>query len=201
MKRVILLLLFIVCGTVLLAQEPDSIRTIYVHILHGSRPDAPNEYKSIGGYRGGHVVTQVDTFVYGFNFRSRKIHTFPSRKNNSGIFEKEGVVEWRSDKKKFKITTFAIDVSIAQHDSLQALYEKYLQGSPYDYAFFGMRCAASSYHMLGCVQVIEPCSRARSVRKAFHPKALRKRLVAMAEEKKFRIIVQKGSRTRKWEGD
>lgn len=180
--------------------QPDSAKVI-VYIVHGSKPGTANEYKAIGGYYGGHVVVQLDTFVYGFNYRSRKIHLFSSRRKNKGVFEKEGVSEWKSDKKKFKITTIVFPVSYAQFMQLQKEYEERVAASPYDYAFFGMRCASSCYDMLSLGGLVKPSSHGHSIRTAFHPKALRKKLEKIANEKHYKIIVQPGSKTRKWEGD
>lgn len=183
------------------AQTTDSTRIIYVHILHGSKPAARGEYRSVGGYLGGHVVTQIDSFAYGFNFRSKRIRAFPRSRNSSGIMEKENYYEWKRDKARYKITTVEIPVSAAQYQQLKREYEQHVSITPYDYAFFGMRCAASCYHMLGRIGVVNPCSRLRSVIRAFHPKALRKRLVELADEKNYKIKMQPGSRSRKWEGD
>lgn len=66
---------------------------------------------------------------------------------------------------------------------------------------FGMRCASSCYHMLSQIGITKLSSRFRSIREAFHPKALRKKLVKLAKEKGYAVTVQKGSTTRKWEGD
>lgn len=198
-----LLLFFLLLNLPLtsLAQTSDSTYFIYVHILHGSKPAARGEYWSVGGYLGGHVVTQIDSFAYGFNFRSKRIRAFPRRRNSSGIMEKENYYEWKRDRSRYKITTVEIPVTAVQYQQLKREYEQHVSSTPYDYAFFGMRCAASCYHMLGGIGVVNPYSRLRSVIMAFHPKALRKRLVELADEKKYKIKVQPGSRSRKWEGD
>lgn len=195
----LLYIIFFTC-TVASAQA-DSSRFIYLHIIHGSKPKAPGEYKSIGGFYGGHTVIQVDTFLYGFNYRSRKIHLFPSKRNNSGIFEKVNYSEWISDKKKYKITSITIPVSHQQYEQLKTQYEEYVSSPPHDYAFFGMRCASSCYYMLGRIGVVEQCSMTQSTLKAFHPKMLRKRMLKQAERLNYAIKVQKGSYNRRWEGD
>ena len=199
MRRIILLLFILF--PLMVAARADSARVIYLHIIHGSKPKAPGEYRSIGGYWGGHTVIQLDTFLYGFNFNSRRIHTFARKRKSSGIFEKEELTKWKSDKKKFKVTSFEIPVTRQQFAQLKAQYEEYVQHSPHDYAFFGMRCAASSYFMLGKIGVVPECSRIKSICRAFHPKMLRWKMTRTAREQNYNIKVQKGSYTRKWEGD
>jgi hypothetical protein len=182
--------------------SPDTNnRTVFVHIVHGSKPATSNEYKVTGGYYGGHVVVQLDSFVYGFNFRSRKIHMLPSHRHSSGVFEKENVLEWRTDKKKYKVTTIEIPVTAEQFEKLRAEYEHSVLTSPYDYAFFGMRCAASCYCMLVQADIVKGSANITCILRAFHPKALHKKLTRLAADKHYNVAVQKGSGTRKWEGD
>jgi hypothetical protein len=200
MSRILFLFVIIFLSMYAFAQT-DSNRHIWLHIVHGSKPKAPGEYRSIGGYYGGHTVIQIDTFLYGFNFNSRRIHIFPRRRNSTGVFEKENLTNWLSDKKKHRITSIAIPLTPQQYAELRSQYEEFVNHSPHDYAFFGMRCASSSYYMLGQIGIVPPCSRNKSIRKAFHPKMLRKRMIKYAAEHNFEIKHQKGSYTRKWEGD
>ncbi|TND08144.1 MAG: hypothetical protein FD123_2538 [Bacteroidetes bacterium] len=187
--------------------RPDSLRQVYVHILHGSKPRREfrnEEYKMLGGMLGGHVVLQVGDYAYGLNFHSRKVHPFARKKKAkmAGIFEKEDaepmVSRWKTDA---KVTTLTIPLSATEYDSLQARCEHMHRNLDFDYAFFGMRCASTCYYMLGSAEVLPCGSHFKSIRKAFHPKQLRKKLVRLAKKRNYKIEVSPGSEKRKWEGD
>ena len=185
----------------LLAQNGDSVKTIVVQILHGSKPNRHmHAYKTLGGYYGGHVVIQIDSFVYGFNFFGQKVHPVPYRKHRKGIYEKQNIHQWNKQVADDEVTSFYIPVTKEKYERLKDTYESYYLNCPHDYAFFGMRCAASAYWMLGKAGVIKESSRRKSIIHSFHPKMLRKKLVRLAKRNKFRITEQKGNNNRKWEG-
>lgn len=183
------------------SQAPDSLKLIRVHIIHGSKPISVTEYKTIGGMYGGHVVIEVDSNVYGFNFRSKKIHIFPHRKNNAGMYEKEKLADWKNCHKGYKITTVEIPLTMAQYEQLITEYNQNIIHSPHDYAFLGMRCASSCYWMLGTIGVVNKCNRLKSIRKAFYPKMFRKKMIKLSQKKGYVTNLQKGRSTRKWEND
>ena len=62
--------------------------TIVVQIVHGSKPRKGfnDEIKTVGGKKGGHVVVQIDQYVYGFHPLKKRIHIFSHKKKNS-IFQ------------------------------------------------------------------------------------------------------------------
>jgi hypothetical protein len=180
-------------------------QVIKVTIVHGSRPRLRyygSEYLMLGGKLGGHVVIQLDTCFYGFNFRQPGwVHPLPfPRGYRNGIFEKEGITEWSFERANSRTTIVEIPVTDQQYAQLLDKYNSNLGRPPYDYAFFGMRCASSCYHMLSQIGVLKPCTRAQSIVKAFHPKALRAELLKVAKERDYRVTVIEGSRRRKWEG-
>lgn len=205
MTRFVLLGLFFFFTCSAFAQA-DSTHLIYVHILHGSKPKREfreDEYKMLGGMYGGHVVIQVDSFLYGFNFGSGRVHPFARRKKAKmvGILEKEDASETLRRWKNNKITTIAIPLDAQQYRELLNEAERLHADPSFDYAFFGMRCAATCYYLLGDAGVIRKSTRFRSIRKAFDPKQLRKKLVRIAHKRNYVITVQPGSERRKWEGD
>lgn len=200
--RLFLLLLLL---PALLKAGPDSMR-VYVHILHGSKPKKEfkhEEFKMLGGMFGGHVVLQVGDFAYGLNFRSEHVHTFARQRKTkmAGIFEKDPAGEmigrWRSDA---RVTTIAIPLAAADFDSLRSRCERTHSGLDFDYAFFGMRCASTCYYMLGTAGVTHCRTRLQSIRKAFHPKQLRKKLLRLAKKRNYAVQTSPGSEKRKWEG-
>jgi hypothetical protein len=184
------------------SQSNDTMRTIVVTILHGSRPKRhTKEIRLLGGMRGGHVMVKMDSFAYGFNFTNYRIHAVPHRNTPTGTYEKyrSGLIDsmWTIS----KVTRIEIPVSKRKFDELKETYESYYLTSPHDYAFFGMRCAASAYWMLGKAGIFNECTRRRSIIRAFHPKAFRKKIERTARRQGYKIILQKGRPQRKWEGD
>jgi hypothetical protein len=77
----------------------------------------------------------------------------------------------------------------------------YLQNPPYDYALFGMRCAASAHEMLSVAGIFKKRTKFFSVFYNFYPKKLRKRILDKAFEENYEIIHQEGRNERKWEND
>ncbi len=75
------------------------------------------------------------------------------------------------------------------------------KNAPYDYAFLGMRCAASAQDVLGQIGVVKKRKRLKNIYTTFYPKKLRKRLLKQATEKNYKIISHQGRPTRKWEKD
>jgi hypothetical protein len=182
----------------------DTLKLAQVHIIHGSRPKykyQQTEYKMLGGMYGGHVVMQLDSHVYGFLFTQYRFHLFPSKKHSIGLMEDEPADEWRSSIVEDKVTTVAIPVSESQFRRMDSTYREYAKTSPYDYAFFGMRCAASCYKMLADAGVLNPVTGKQSMWKAFYPRPLRKYLIRLANEKGWKVQITEGSPRRKWERD
>lgn len=178
----------------------DSIKVIF---LHGSKPakNHKNEYKTVGGLRGGHIVTQIDSNVYGFNYKSKRIRTFPHPFNKKGVMEKENVDNFLKLKKGAKITIVTIPVSSDEYNNIKNFYENNVNKANFDYAFFGMRCASVCYKGLSICNVYKKSSNFKSIRRAFHPKKLRKKLCKTAEQKGYKVEVMKGRAGRIWEGD
>jgi hypothetical protein len=184
------------------AQSSDTLRTIVVTILHGSRPKRnTKEIHMLGRMLGGHVMIKMDSLDYGFNFTSSRVHVFPNSKKPAGTYEKYRSALIDSMWNISKVTRIEIPLSKQKYEALQETYENYYLTSPHDYAFFGMRCAASAYWMLGKAGILKENPRRRCIVRAFHPKALRKKLVRLAKRNGYKISVQKGRDTRRWEGD
>jgi hypothetical protein len=202
-RIVFLSLSLFICHPSAAQTASDSSKKMIVHILHGSKPakGQKGEYKMLGAMYGGHVVIELDTFVYGLNFTSGHVRPFPKKKKCCGIFQKQGLKSWTRGTSRCKVTRIEIPLTEEQYQKTRNTFERYHRKAPYDYAFFGMRCAASCYHSLGVVGVIKPCSKTKSMRKAFYPAPLRRKLERLAGKRKYKVTVQQGSKTRKWEGD
>lgn len=155
----------------------------------------------LGGMFGGHVVMQLDSHVYGFLFTHYRFHLFPCGKHSIGMFEDEPASAWHSSVKDDKVTSIDIPVSEKQFHFMDSTYKEYNRNAPYDYAFFGMRCAASCYKMLADAGILNPVTDKQSMWRAFYPRPLRKMLVRVAREKGWKVQIKPGSITRKWEKD
>lgn len=108
---------------------------------------------------------------------------------------------WHGDSAAKKITTIIIPVSEVQLNKLLQAEKIYFEETPYDYAFFGMRCAAGAYDMLSKAEVCKRKSRFGIISKNFYPKRLRVKLLKRAKKESWVVLKQEGRITRKWEKD
>lgn len=207
MQKIILALLFVFfCSEI--SANTDSLQAndsgfIKVHFLYGSKPK--KKYKKtekpwFGGIHGGHVSIEVDGFVVGF-VPMKSLHVVTKNYNKHSVFVSEPLTRWASDTATLKYTTITIPVSRAQLDSLHKIHKSYLQQTPYDYAFIGMRCAAATYDILGQIGIVEWVPNTKNTFKNFYPKLLRKKMLKLAAQRGYKVHRQQGRKTRKWERD
>jgi hypothetical protein len=97
---------------------------------------------------------------------------------------------------------FVIPVTAAQHRILDSLVNRYTTQTPYDYAFFGMRCASSSYDVLQTAGILPKTDMTwynvfttREFRYLLYREYLRNK------DKGWELHTSKGSKSRKWEKD
>lgn len=179
-----------------------------VHFLYGSRPF--KKYKGVepkwfGGILGGHVGIEGDSGRV-VNFLPKgKFHWIASKKEKHGRFATHEVESFYSilggDPDSVKMAIVYIPVSADQRSRFVRLTKSYLADTPYDYALFGMRCGAAAYDILGQLSILPAYSHAKTARKIFYPKKLRRRLFKMAEKNGWSIYRKEGSIRRKWEKD
>lgn len=187
------------------AQDSTFIR---VHFLYGSVPKKEfreTEKPWFGGKLGGHVGIEVDSnrivdFVpYG------SFHKFAKREDFHGAFAEHSIRGFWSmfsgDPQTPKRATFVIPVSRQQKIKLDSIAAAYRKHTPYDYAFFGMRCGAAAADILGQIGILPHYSIPKTWRKTFYPKKLRKRLFQLAKENHWQVITKEGSERRNWEKD
>lgn len=182
--------------------QRDSVRVL---ILHGSRPKKQfkkEEYKMLGGMYGGHVVLQIDSLAYGYNFYSGHVHPFARKRKNkmAGIMEKEDAAETLQNWRNARVTIITVPVTSEQKFRIFQIADSLHRAPAFDYAFFGMRCAATAYYLLGETGAVKKTRHFGSIVKAFHPKQLRRKLVRIAKRKNLKVQTQPGSSRRKWEG-
>lgn len=200
--RTVLLTLFTLLLNVVGAQ-PDSARIIKVCFLYGSKPARKcktTEVRFFGGLHGGHVSIQYRDTDYGFEPTCSPVHVFPKRQRQSAFVTRELNRQARYSPDS-KTVTFLIPVSAPQLATLDSIHKAYCAIAPYDYAFFGMRCAAATQDILASAGIIERRNRFATIFTAFYPKRLRLRLFRLAKKEGYALIRTNGKASRKWEND
>lgn len=196
MKYLFLSLVFFYSTTY--AQKSDSIR---LNFLYGSVPakgHKESEPKWFGGIKGGHVNIQANGMVLDFK-PGDPCAIIPNNKKPGGGFHLSNSLYW--DTATTKWVTVTIPVTKSQLDTLTAIFEAYSAQTPYDYAVFGMRCAAASYDVLSEIGLFKKLPNKENVVQNFYPKLLRKRVLKWAKENNYNIVYHDGRTTRKWETD
>ncbi len=183
--------------------QSDSLQTVKVHFLYGSKPRKEFKFlekKYFGGLHGGHVSIELGNAVVGFEPHGR-FHVFGSQNHFHSQFRAKNILEWMDDSSGMKYTSISIRLTPAQYQHLCAIHESYMQLPPYDYAFIGMRCAAATYEILGQIGIMPQRRRHFMVMRYFYPKLLRKRMLKLAIARNYFVHRKPGRTTRKWEKD
>lgn len=183
---------------------------IKVHFIYGSKPKSDfkkEEKRWFGGIHGGHVGLEYDeNRVLNFEYNPKKrFHVFShNKKRHSHYFVCNRKKFWKtfeSSSDSIKSMTITIPIDDSQKMKLDSLAENYIDETPYDYAFFGYRCASATYEMLSQIGVVEQKSHFKTKFKIFYPKKLRVFLHREAKKNGWKIEKRKGSRKRIWERD
>lgn len=202
MKTPLSITLLLICS--LIFSQVDSSHSIRVHFLYGSKPKREfkdTEFKAFGGLHGGHVSIQIDNIDYGFEPTFKPVHIFAHKKKIKADFAENKLNGTARYSDKNKTVTFIIPLSQNQFQELNRIQKDYCDTTPYDYAFFGMRCASTTQDILGQIGVLKKKTRFAAIVTTFYPKRLRKRLYKLAKKKNYQIIKNEGRHTRKWERD
>jgi hypothetical protein len=192
----ILCILFLLSPLSVLAQEHH----IKIHFLYGSRPEKGfkgAEKKHFGGIKGGHVNIESDGRVLDFMPGNNPL--FPNKKKPSGGFRVNKAIYW--DTSNTKWITIVVPVTPEQKSELDRLIDTYSEDTPYDYAIFGMRCAAASYDVLSEIGLWKEIPNTSNIIKNFYPKLLRKRIIKWANDRNYTVLKHEGRSSRKWESD
>jgi hypothetical protein len=198
MKR-FTLLLFLFIAFQLTAQTDSPI--VKVHFFYGSKPKIkykPEEKKRFGGLHGGHVSMQIGDSVFSFVYIGR-VHIFAHSKNYHSHWINEELSEWMKDTVNEKYASITVPLSREQFDKIKIIQGEYCSITPYDYAFFGMRCASSSYDVFAQLGFFKHRSRMSMVTEIAYPKLLRKRFFKLAKKNNWKVEAHRGSSKRKWE--
>lgn len=178
----------------------SSVHFIKLNFLYGSKPakgykDA--ESKHFGGIKGGHVNIEAGDRVLDFMPGNNPL--FPKDKKPSGGFRLNKSIYW--DTANTKWSTVIIPVSADQFSQLQLLFDTLSKQTPYDYAIFGMRCAAASYDVLSMIGLFPEFSNRKNIAAHFYPKPLRKKMLKWAAKNNYIVLKHEGRSSRKWESD
>jgi hypothetical protein len=189
------------------ASSSDSI-IIKIHFLYGSRP--LKKYKSVepkwfGGVLGGHVGIEIGKDSVLSFLPKCKSNIFPRKSAKCGYFTIQNVRDFyevlggRYD--SVKRTSIGIPITLRQKTCLDSIAAFFTKKTPFDYAFFGMRCAAATYYVLGKAGILVLSSDRLPWFKIFFPKILRHKLLLLSEKHHWEVIRKEGTKRRKWEID
>jgi hypothetical protein len=198
-KRWLLVIGMLLAFTGLISQEEHIIRVIF---RYGSIPVQGYEkveYEEIGGLYGGHVSIGIDSLEIGFTNR-KKIYLFENTKDN-GLYYWEYLKNYENQLLSKKVVVFMVPLSEEQYAKLRNLLMQYIEDAPYDYAFFGMRCASATYDVLSQIGLFKPLPRFQNIVSNFYPKRFRAKMFRLAQENHYTVISHKGRLTRIWEED
>lgn len=207
MRLILLFILFVSSFSYSQQSEPLT-DTLAVRFLYGSKPKPAHkreQKKWFGGMLGGHVGIQYDSTRYLSFFYEGRVHIFQHKKKPSGKYELQSNSEFDyiMDKDVDSVKTLVIYIPITKHqkEKFLSICESYIAKTPYDYAFFGVRCGSSTYDVLSQIGVLKQYSYFKMWTKIFYPKKLRYRLKRQAKKNDWRIEKKKGTHKRIWERD
>ena len=199
--RMLLLTFMMVSMTSFASGQSDHI--LKVLCRYGSRPargfEKVEKY-DFGGIHGGHVCLGIDSVVIGFD-SPNGFHIFPRKKNNKGFWVREEEADFMKDTVTKKYAIVEIPISDDQYHLLNTILAAYIKKPPYDYAFFGMRCASATYDVLSQIGILEHKPYWRNVKSNFYPKLFRRKILRLAKKQGYKITRLKGRQSRQWEDD
>ncbi len=179
---------------------------LQIYFLYGSKPASSyrsSEPKWFGGKLGGHVgigfaADSVLNFVPSGQFH-RVGHRDPK---HSRYVVTDTANFWAilgGSQGALKTARITIPIDSAQRQQFESIRQRYLQQSPYDYAFFGIRCASATDEILAKLGITKKRSYWGTIFGTFHPKRLRMRLLRMAGRNDWKVVRTRGSRMRVWQ--
>ncbi len=205
--RFYIVLLF--CLVQVFGYAQQHTRYLKVHFIYGSKPlreFKDSQKKWFGGIMGGHVGIEGDSGQIRDFLIHGKLHIFSRKNNKHSRYNRTTVKEFyktfEEHPDSVKKAIVYIPVTSRQMQQFDSITNGYLSQTPYDYAFIGMRCAASSYEVLGQLGIVPSYSSyPKTYWRIFYPKKLRKRLFKEAEKNDWIVDSCPGSCMRKWEQD
>jgi hypothetical protein len=175
--------------------------TAIIHFIHGSIAKEGCIYprKRLGGLLGGHVEIELNGQVYGFRLNKLPVHIFVDNAEFNSKYEVNTTEKWLKRTEYEKITSVYLPINEEQNRKLNAILNAYLLKSPYDYAFFGKRCASSTAEILSQSGIFQPLSNTEIMVAFLSPRPLRHTLLNLAENKHLLVKNKAGVDCRIWE--
>jgi hypothetical protein len=178
-----------------------------VHFLYGSKPNKKyktTEKKWFGGMLGGHAGIEVvdgkilhflpkGTFHY---IASKQPHSKYVYNTYRDFYE---ILGGKLENNKRLIVY--IPITAQQKIRFDSLVTAYTNQPPYDYAFAGFRCGSATYQGLAMLDILPHLGNGATKLRIFYPRLLRKKILKLANKNKWKMEVQPGSISRKWEKD
>lgn len=188
--------------SITLIAQPDTLY-LKVNFLYGSKPlkkykDTENPH--FGGLHGGHISIELDNIDYGFG-TSGSFHFFAHKNNRHSSFDSKNTQGKPAYMAGWKYASVYIPLTPEQYDKAKQILTDYVNKTPYDYAFIGMRCASSTRDILGQIKILKKRNNFGYILTTFYPKQLRKKMFRLAKKNNYKVIKQEGRPTRKWEKD
>lgn len=206
--RLLFAFLFILSTNAYAQVEEPLTDTLTVRFLYGSKPKPEHKREQkrwFGGMLGGHVGIQYDSTRFLSFFYEGRVHIFQRKNKKSGRYDLQSHEEFNyiMDKDVDSVKTLIIYIPITknQKEKFLSVCESYIANTPYDYAFFGVRCGSSTYDVLSQVGVVKQYSYFKMWTKIFYPKKLRYRLKRDAKKNGWKMEKIKGTHKRIWERD
>jgi hypothetical protein len=185
---------FVFCGAL---QAQDSIQLLFTY---GSKPIVDGEASWFGGLHGGHVSINYKG-AYASFVPDGGVHVFAKKKHKQSAFMIEKDDDFVFDTSNARYLILTIHVTKGQARKIDSILRQRLFEAPYDYAFFGMRCASAAYEVLSNAGIYPKYSLRKMKYKYFYPKLLRKKLLKEAHTKGWHCYYRAGRKSRKWEKD
>ena len=205
----LIFILFLLLSSSSISQEIEPLTdTLSVRFLYGSKPKSEHKREQkrwFGGMLGGHVGIQYDQTRYLSFFFDGRVHVFQHKRRPNGKYElqTDSAFNFIMDKDVDSVKTLIIYIPITnpQKEKFLSVCQAYIDKTPYDYAFFGVRCGSSTYDVLSQVGVVKKMGYFKMWSKIFYPRLLRYRLIYLAKKNNWKMVKKKGTHKRHWEND
>jgi len=195
--------LSVVCLAFFLTGLAQETHLLKVFFRYGSIPEIGYEYveyAEVGGLQGGHVSLGIDSLEIGFT-NEDIIHVFSRNDHKKGVYYWEYLKDFEDHAADKKYVTFLVPISDEQYHKLRSILMAYIEEPPYDYAFFGMRCASAAYDVLSQIGLFKPKTQTANIISNFYPRLFRRKMTELARKNGYTVIRVKGRKTRIWEND